>query len=197
MKWIMEKKEEISNFFKEHSNFFIIIIYTVVLTLLYLLAKYKNIDNNIINYFTFNKECPLDFHNLLNIILTILSIFIGAIITVATVLISMCDKRIMRLIKRYTQQKYLISSIKIAIASGIFAVVTLSIISSELDFNIFFVRFLLLYISGATIILFIKNSVLPVSLILNILDDCFNENDSIIENPEFSIHKKNKKNQNK
>lgn len=178
---------------KKSTNKKIILIYTCCLVIIYIFCKYLGFTQNIVDYFTFSSNSNLDFHDLLSIMLTILSIFIGAIITVATVLISMCDKRIMKLIKRYNQQYYVIHSIKISLLCGIVTVVIFSIIYAGFDFNIKIVRYTLLYISGANLFLFARNSSLSVRLILNILDNSFDEVDSLVQDIKFKMPSHNYK----
>ena len=82
----------------------------------------------------------ISFQDFLSITITILSIFVGAIITVATVLISMCDKRVLKLINKYKKSNHLVKTIKVAIGTGITAILLLGFVYSKLDFNILMIR---------------------------------------------------------
>lgn len=162
----------------------IMLFYTVIIFLVGAILKYYNLYDNFLNYINFNTK-DLKFQDLLSILLTILSIFLGAIITVSTVLISMCDRRIMKLINEYKHNKNVISNIKISILSGIITVVLLAIIYSNLVFNIKALRYIILYISGLTLISFINNSRILIIIVLNILDNSFEDGNSIKEQGQF------------
>lgn len=160
------------------------ILYTSTIILLVIMLKHFNLLNQFLNYINC-KSTDFKFQDLLSILLTILSIFVGAIITVATVLISMCDKRIMRLIKTYNLSENIIIDIKTAISSGIITVVLLAIIYSNLVFDVNIIRYIVLYISGISLIIFINSSKILILLVLNILDNSFEEDSSIKEVPNF------------
>ncbi len=150
------------------------IIYTIVVILAFFMVKKYGIISYLIKYIKFDTE-NFKFQDLLSIVLTVLSIFVGAIITLATVLISMCDKRVMKLISKYQKSHYVISTIKIAIGTGIASVILLAIVYAKLDLNILYFRIFILYLAGFLLLLFINNSRLLVKLTLSVLEDSFNE----------------------
>lgn len=169
---------------RNHRYIITLLLYTLFIILMSVGLRYLNLNDEFFNYINFDST-NIKFQDLLSIMLTILSIFVGAIITVATVLISMCDKRIMRLIREYGLYHNIINSIKIAISSGIMTVILLAIIYSNLVFDIKILRYIVLYISGITLITFIKSSKVLIILIINILDNAFENESSIIEKTEF------------
>ncbi|MFG5866546.1 hypothetical protein, partial [Clostridium perfringens] len=63
------------------------LIYNIILLLIYILLSFLKYDQNIIKYFLFDTTV-IKFQDLLTVLITILSIFVGAIITIATVLVS-------------------------------------------------------------------------------------------------------------
>ena len=160
------------------------LIYFIFVLAVCFIIHYLSLTNKFIKYISFNTEV-FNFQDLLSISITILSIFVGAIITVATVLISMCDKRILKLIKQYKKSKNLVSTIKVAISTGIILIFLLAIVYSQLDFKVLILRLLILYISGFLLLIFIIESKTLIHLIINVLNDAFDENDSIIVKPDF------------
>lgn len=160
------------------------IIYILAIAIIYLSISHFGFKSEIIKYIKF-ETIDLKFQDLLSISITVLSIFVGAIITVATVLISMCDKRILRLINKYGKSRYLVSLIKTAIISGISVIFLLAIIYAKLDFNIMIIRYVLMYISGILVCTFIFKSSILINLVLNILNDAFDNDDNLVIEPEF------------
>ncbi|MFT8352926.1 hypothetical protein [Clostridium saccharoperbutylacetonicum] len=167
-------------------------IYLLIITVGVYLFNKLNYMGKIIKYINF-ETVNFKFQDLLSIGITLLAIFVGAIITVATVLISMCDKRIIRLISNYGKAPILVSSIKISIISGIVATCLLASVYARLDFNIFYLRISLLYIAGLFLYIFISKSKLLITLVINVLNDSFSNGDSIIVDAEFVKPKQNEK----
>ena len=81
------------------------ILYIIFLSIIILLLNKFGVLDNFIKYIMFD-SVRIDFKDLLSIGITILSIMIGAIITAATVLMSMCNSRLMKLINKYGKSKY-------------------------------------------------------------------------------------------
>ena len=84
-----------------------IIIYNIIIALIVFGAYKLQLINKLYRYIMYETEV-FKFQELLSIGITIFIVFLGAIITVATVLISMCDKRIIKLISRYNKSMYLV-----------------------------------------------------------------------------------------
>lgn len=147
------------------------LIYNVLLLLVYTLLSILKYDTTVIK-----------FQALLTVLITILSIFVGIILTISMLLISMCDKRILKLIKKFGQINHVIDSIKIAILTGILSIILLSIIYSNCDLKILFLRYILLYIAGLFILIFINRSIMLIKLVISLLTNSFG-NDDIIEKP--------------
>ena len=93
-------------------------VYIILIIFGFFLLNILKITDKFIRYINF-ETVNFKFQDLLSIGITILAIFVGAIITVATVLISMCDKRIIKLISTYGKASFLVSSIKTSIICGI------------------------------------------------------------------------------
>ncbi|MBZ9633214.1 hypothetical protein [Clostridium sp. FP1] len=163
-----------------------IIIYNVILVILTFMFYKMNITSKIIRYISF-ETIMYKFQDLLSISITILIVFVGAIITVATVLISMCDKRIIRLIAKNNKTSYLVSCIKTSIVTGLIIIVLLAIMYARIDFNIFIIRIIILYIVGYLMIIFTAKSKLLIVIILSILNESFKEQeqDSFRFKPTF------------
>lgn len=159
-------------------------IYSLAIVSVFFISNIFKITDKIIRYINF-ETTNFKFQDLLSIGITILAIFVGAIITVATVLISMCDKRIMKLINRYGKSAYLVSSIKIAVVSGIISTCLFASVYARLDFNIFVVRLFILYFAVLALFIFVTKSKMLIKLVINILNDSFTGQDSIVVEAEF------------
>ncbi|MEQ8154924.1 MAG: hypothetical protein ABRQ25_08600 [Clostridiaceae bacterium] len=127
----------------------------------------------------------IKFQDLLSISITILTVFVGAIITVATVLISMCDKRIIKLIRNNNKSSYLVLSIKTAIITGVMAIILLAIVYARIDFNNLRLRCVILYLTGYLLVVFISKSKLLILIVLGVLNEAFNNNETYIVSTDF------------
>lgn len=159
------------------------LIYNIIVIFIFLLLNIFKYEQSIIKYFLFD-TITIKFQDLLTVLITILSIFVGAIITVATVLVSMCDKRIIKLIKKFGKINHIIDSIKVAIITGILSIILLALIYSNCDLKILFLRLILLYMSGLFILIFINRSRMLIKLVISLLNNSFG-NDDIIEKPKL------------
>lgn len=159
------------------------LIYNIIVVFIFLLLNIFKYEQSIIKYFLFD-TITIKFQDLLTVLITILSIFVGAIITVATVLVSMCDKRIIKLIKKFGKINHIIDSIKVAIITGILSIILLALIYSNCDLKILFLRLILLYMSGLFILIFINRSRMLIKLVISLLNNSFG-NDDIIEKPKL------------
>lgn len=157
--------------------------YNMIIILIFILLNIFKYDQSITKYFLF-ETTTIKFQDLLTVLITILSIFVGAIITVATVLVSMCDKRIIKLIRKFGKINHVIDSIKIAITTGILSIILLAIVYSNCDLKILFLRCILLYIAGLFILVFINRSRMLIKLVISLLNNSFG-NDDIIEKPKL------------
>lgn len=166
-----------------------LILYNLIVFFLIFLFNKLGINDNVIRYVQF-ETTVFKFQDLLSITITILSVLVGAVITAATVLISMCDKRIIKLINRNDKSLFLVKCIKIAILSGMVSILLLAIVYSKLDFNIYIIRSTILYLSGYFLTLFTINSRLLIKVVLSVLNDAFKENDSFIVQGTFKKPKK-------
>lgn len=162
-----------------------LIQYISIILLCIVVLKITGYSDNLLKYIML-ETANISFQDFLSITITILSIFVGAIITVATVLISMCDKRVLKLINKYKKSNHLVKTIKVAIGTGITAILLLGFVYSKLDFNILMIRLSCLLLSGFNLYIFIMRSRILVILILDILNDSFNDTDnSVVVNPKF------------
>ena len=173
------------------NEYIIFIIYNFVLLISFFISNKYNLIYKIQRYLLFDTKLIL-FKDLLSIGITILAIIIGAIITAATVLMSMCNTRLMKLMHKYGKSKYIVNSIKLSIITGIVSVCIYAIIYSNLDFSILWLRLILLYFANLLLIIFIVRSKILIKLVISLLNDSFSENDSIVSEVEFSNPKKKK-----
>lgn len=180
---------------KLHRNkeFKIFIIYNITLCIAFFTFKQYNILDKIIRYLLFQTEI-ISFKDLLSIGITVLAIIIGAIITAATVLMSMCNTRLMKLIKEYGKSNSIINTIKESIITGIVAVCLYAIIYANLDYAILLLRLILLYFASLLSVFFIIKSKVLIELVLSLLNGSINGDDSIVEKPKF-VNPKDKNNQ--
>lgn len=165
-------------------------LYLIFIILGIFLINILKITDKIIRYINF-ETINFKFQDLLSIGITILAIFVGAIITVATVLISMCDRRIIKLISSYGKASFLVSSIKTSIICGIVSTCLFASVYARLDFNIFYFRLVILYIAGLFLYIFICKSKFLISLVINVLNDSFSGDDSIVIDATFVKPKDN------
>ena len=156
-----------------------LILYNIFLIIIISLFHRIGITDKVIRYIQF-ETIVFKFQDLLSIAITIIVVLVGAIITVATVLISMCDKRIIKLIQKNGKSSYLVTCIKVSITTGMSIITLLAIIYARLDFNIYIIRIVILYIVGYLMIIFITKSKLLVEIVLSILNDAFKESDNFI-----------------
>ncbi|AGK98016.1 hypothetical protein [Clostridium pasteurianum] len=166
-----------------------LILYSILIIIFVILFNRFGIINKINRYINFETTL-LKFQDLLSITITVLAVFVGAIITVATVLISMCDRRIIRLITKNDKAAYLISCIKISISTGLAIIMLLAIIYARLDFNIYIARLILLYIVGYLMLIFISKSKLLIHVVLSILNESFKGYENFIDHGDFKKPKK-------
>ena len=171
--------------------YIVFIIYNFVLLISFFISMKCSFIDGIQRYLLFDTQKIL-FKDLLSIGITILAIIIGAIITAATILMSMCNTRLMKLINRYGKSKYIIGSIKESIITGISSVCLYAIIYSNLDFVILWLRVIILYVASWLLILFVIRSKLLIKLVISLLNSSFTENDSIVSEAEFLNPKHNK-----
>ena len=163
-------------------------VYIIVLVLLFVSSIKLDFNENIVRYIMYNTE-TFKFQELLSIGITVLAIFVGAIITVATVLMSMCDKRVIKLITKYGKGKLLTKNIKVCLLSGIISTCIFAFIYARLDFNIIIIRFSLLIISIYFLLIFIYKSYLLLKIILSVLNESFDNDNNIVYKPNIRINK--------
>ncbi|EES49726.1 hypothetical protein NE172_05135 [Clostridium botulinum] len=160
------------------------IMYIIFISIVILLLKEFGVLNNVIEYMLFESK-GIYFKDLLSIGITILAIVIGAIITAATVLMSMCNARLMKLINKYGKSKYIVKIVKESIITGIIAVCLYAIIYSNLDFSILWLRLIILYCANLSLIIFSIKSKLLIELVIKLLSDSFTENESLVVESKF------------
>ncbi|SHK37504.1 hypothetical protein SAMN02745248_02393 [Hathewaya proteolytica DSM 3090] len=144
---------------------------------------------NIKNYF-FNEEYVgfiEPFKDLLPHIITFVSILLSMNITIGTLLLTMCDKRIMELIKRFKYTDFVIKILKYSIIQGVFLILLLVGIYIRIDFGNTWVRTVILILAANFIIYFFINTYRLIWLINKLLDETFhpekynNESNSCIK----------------
>ncbi len=97
----------------------------------------------------------------------------------------MCDKRIIKLIQKNNKAVYLVSCIKIAITTGMISIVLLAVVYAKLDFNIYIIRIIILYLVMYLLIIFTLKSRLLIKVVFSVLNDAFKESDSFIVEGTF------------
>lgn len=173
-------------------NLLFIGIYIAIMWLIKLILNEFGLLKSFNNYISF-KSVKYDFKDLLSISITILAIFIGAIITAVTILISMCDKRLMKLIKSFNKSSYVVKASKTAILSGIVSTCLYAVIYTKLDFNILKLRVTILLIANYLLFIFIYNSRLLIKLVVNLLQTSLLGDDNIVANKSKFINPKENK----
>lgn len=193
------------DFIKKNKKIFIFNV--VVLFLVYILI-HCSLSHNVSNYIYFRTE-EYDFKDLLSISITILTVFIGFMATIATVLMSMCDKRIMRLIGKFGKMNTVSNSIKKSIKYGLFCLILLGIMYTSvdemvsnlgimfinnyqnsnnnflyllmqcLDIIITYLRIILLYITLNLLFIFIDESRYLVFLVKKIMEETFKDSKDV------------------
>ncbi len=156
-----------------------IILFNIFIIFFIILSKYLSFEKNIILYISFN-TVGYNFKDLLSISATILAVFIGFIATIATVLVSMCDKRIMVIIKRFGKTNIVLRSIKRALLSGIISLALIGIIYVNLDFNIILLRCIIIWVTLNNLFIFIRESKFLVFLVKHIMEQTFLDNEEIV-----------------
>lgn len=109
-----------------------IILFNLLFIFLIIIINFLSLTENIINYITF-KTNNYQFKDLLSVSITVLTIFLGFMATIATVLMSMCDKRIMKLISKFDKMETVAKSIKKSIKYGLLCLVLLGLMYTNLD----------------------------------------------------------------
>ncbi len=167
-----------------------IIIYTIIIIIAFIIINLI-FGKEVFKYITFDTEYA-DFQDLLSILVTILSIFVGAIITVATILISMCDKRIIKLLREFKETKYIILCIKISVLTGILDIIILAWLYTKLYPRNLVLIYILMYIASLLFAIFARMGSVLVRLVFKLLDGAFDSNDSIVTTLETKLNKKDK-----
>lgn len=165
-----------------------ILLNLIIFILIYIANKFNFLDY-IIKYIAFDDTLPCSFKDLLSILSSILSVFLGFMITVVTLFISMCDKRIMNIIRNFNKTDNLIKIIKNSIIYGFVTLFCVATIYINADFNILVIRYVLILIAINTMAVFITNSFMLISTLNRILIDSFNGNENLVVESEFKPKK--------
>lgn len=168
---------------------YIKVIILNVAIILVMIAVYKSrYRANVIDYLMYNSSYA-SLKDLLSMTATSLSVFIGFIVAIDTVLLSMCDKRIIKLIKAFNKADVLLSFIRNSIIFGLISLLGILIVYSNLDFNILILRLVILYVVLNCTIIFSINGTKLVLLINKVLKDSLNGNEDLVIKVEPNIDK--------
>lgn len=165
-------------------EYIMFLIYNLILLISFLVSNKYELIHKIQRYVLFETEM-FSFKELLSISITILTIAFGAILTISTVLISMCDKRLMKLLNNFNRSSYVIKCIKKSIKLGITVILLYSIVYAQLDYRVLSLRILILYSASFLLILFLYYSKILVTIIISLLNDSLENDDSIKDTAIF------------
>jgi len=171
-------------------EYIIFVMYNLILLISFFIANKYNLTTKIKRYVLFETQI-FSFKDLLSISITILTIAFGAILTISTVLISMCDRRLMKLLNDFNRSSYVIRRIKKSILQGLIVILLYSIVYAQLDYRVYIGRILILYIASFLLLLFLYNSKILVGIIISLLSDSLENNDSIRDTAIFKKPEKN------
>ncbi|NKF05314.1 hypothetical protein J1C67_14605 [Clostridium gasigenes] len=165
-----------------------IIIFNVFLlgggAIIYFYQPY--IFEKIMRYISY-KTINFNFKDLLSITITILAIIIGLMITIATVLISMCEQRTIRIISELKDKGVLLRVIKKSVLFGILTEMSLGIVYIQADFNIIKLRIFILYLTCNFLLLFILYSNSLIDLLNKLLHNVVENSNQTDEVPGIFI----------
>lgn len=167
-----------------------LLLFNILLMILCMLIKkfLPQIICTVAKYISFDID-GYNFKDLLSISATILAIFIGFIATIATVIVSMCKERLINLIKEFNNMSVVENSLKSALISGTIMLMCISIIYINFDFNILFLRYILIWIILNCLFIFIDESKFLIFLVKKLIEQTFYDNAEIVTN---KTDKKNK-----
>ncbi len=124
----------------------------------------------------------------MSVIFTVLSIFIGFIVTCIIVIVPMCDRRIIKLMKDMKKTKILYISMKNAVLAGLISLGGATIIYINADFNLLSLRIFIIWIVINSLNVFIYYSRVLIVFINEIVKQIFFSNDDLIINPNLKIN---------
>lgn len=156
-----------------------IIAFNVILfSILFIMFKIGAIDN-FIKYIMF-ETVDIHFKDLLSISSTFLSIFLGFIATSITVIISMSDKRMMKLVKDLGKINIIYKSMNKSIMYGLISLLGISIIYISGDFNIIYIRIIIILITLNTLFISLTHSIFLVKFMKMIIEKMFFSNEELV-----------------
>lgn len=156
-----------------------IIAFNVILfSILFIMFKIGAIDN-FIKYIMF-ETVDIHFKDLLSISSTFLSIFLGFIATSITVIISMSDKRMMKLVKDLGKINIIYKSMNKSIMYGLISLLGISIMYISGDFNIIYIRIIIILITLNTLFISLNHSIFLVKFMKMIIEKMFFSNEELV-----------------
>ena len=156
-----------------------IIPFNVILfSILFIMFKIGAIDN-FIKYIMF-ETVDIHFKDLLSISSTFLSIFLGFIATSITVIISMSDKRMMKLVKDLGKINIIYKSMNKSIMYGLISLLGISIMYISGDFNIIYIRIIIILITLNTLFISLNHSIFLVKFMKMIIEKMFFSNEELV-----------------
>lgn len=161
----------------------LILLNIIIIGFVFLIIKLNYIDN-VLKYISFDTQ-KCNFKDLLSIICTILSIFIGFIVTCITVIVSMCDKRIMKVINDMGKTGILYISMKKAVSYGLISLIGSAILYINADFNVLAIRLLILWIIINSLYIFIYYSKNLIKFVSIMIKQIFLNDENMVIKGEF------------
>ena len=156
-----------------------IIAFNIILfSILFIMFKIGAIDN-FIKYIMF-ETVDIHFKDLLSISSTFLSIFLGFIATSITVIISMSDKRMMKLVKDLGKINIIYKSMNKSIMYGLISLLGISIMYISGDFNIIYIRIIIILITLNTLFISLNHSIFLVKFMKMIIEKMFFSNEELV-----------------
>ena len=164
-------------------------LFNLVLIVICILLNKMSLLGNIIKYINLDKSISQNFKDLLSIAATIMAVFIGFIATAATVLMSMCDRRVMKIISRMSKLDIIIQSLKNSLKFGIVCLFCIGILYTNFDFNIMLIKYALIWCMLNSLFIFSYESRFLIGLVKNVTLDAFLNNESTTIRTDLTIKK--------
>ena len=156
----------------------VILFNICLIVLIFIMFKFSLI-NDALKYIKFQtKEC--NFKDLLSISATVLTVFLGFIVTAITVIISMCDRRIMKLVKELGKISILYRSMKKSIVYGLISLLGISIMYINADFNIIELRLFIIWVVLNSLFIFSYYSMFLLKFMKLIIEKMFFSNEELV-----------------
>ena len=149
------------------------VINIVLLVLVVFLTEYPITRKMTIEFLSFSENTNLK--DILAMLINILILIIGIIATIVTVLISMCDKRVLVLMKKYNSLHIIASATKKSL-SGLALTLLLTLFTYIFTFLNWQIRIFLLFMIMNILIFAMTKASILFMVIKSIFEETFNDN---------------------